>query len=70
MHEGRGDDMIGCVMLFPLAALFLAGTAVSTTLTLAMGAVTSMLTIAMGAFMGTLMACFAGILAFVMFILS
>ncbi|MGA2670916.1 MAG: hypothetical protein ABSF21_05845 [Dehalococcoidia bacterium] len=62
--------MIGCLMLLPLAGLLLAGTAVTSTLTIAMGAVTSMLTIAMGMFMGTLMACATAFLAFWMFILS
>lgn len=70
MHEGKGDDMIGCVMLFPLAALFLAGTAVTSTLTLAMGAVTSMLTIVTGMFIGSLMACSTAFMVFWMFILS
>jgi hypothetical protein len=62
--------MIGCLMLLPLAGLLLAGTAVTTTLTIAMGVVTSMLTISMGMFLGTLMACSTAVLAFVMFILS
>lgn len=62
--------MIGCLMLLPLAGLFLAGTAVTSTLTIAMGAVTSMFTIVMGMFIGSLVACSTAFLTFLLIIFS
>ena len=62
--------MIGCVMALPLAGLFLAGTAVTSALTLAMGAVTTMVTMVTGVFIGSLVACSTAFMAFWLFILS
>jgi hypothetical protein len=62
--------MIGCLMLLPLAGLLLAGSAVTSTFTIAMGAVTSMFTIVMGMFIGSLIACSTAFMTFMILILS
>jgi hypothetical protein len=70
VHWGKGGDMIGCFMLLPLAGIFLAGTAVTGALVMAMGAVTSMITVVTGMLMGSLIAVSTGFMALWMFILS